>query len=191
MTKMNLNDYYGEFRPQNPQLREVVGPGIDQLSWTQQHAFDLISLVPILESAMIPLFLIASNAPVVERPEFWVELINNEENSPELKAYLLRMFFLRHLKPGDSPAKLATIQGTRDWFVADETLISGIVGSGLVIDRSEAPGIYVYVPKDPERFFDSIAFTTTQDLTLENLVAILRGEINPDPDLLVIDVSVY
>ncbi len=56
------------------------------------------------------------SSPVVERPNYWVRLVNNTNRSDILRLYCFRAFFLRHIAPGDRLGKLAGIEGTDLWF---------------------------------------------------------------------------
>lgn len=77
------------------------------------------------------LFFKILSLPVVEKPDYWVSIINNTNRSELLRLHCFRALFLRHIAPGDRLAKLAAIPNTELWFDEDTTSLVNGSGGGI------------------------------------------------------------
>ncbi len=98
---------------------------------------DLLSDGITREIAYASFFTMLS-APIVERPEYWVSIINDERRTDLMRLHAFRAFFLRHVKIGYRLGKLAEIPGTSSWFSSDTVhLVGGLGGTHSLEWRSD------------------------------------------------------
>lgn len=134
-------------------------------------------------------FLVVQRAPPLERAEFWVDLINDDENTIEFRAFCLRLLFLRHLRVGESPQKFAKLSGTDGWFDR-ETLIPMASASALPLERTGF-GYYAFVPHFAPDGEVAVYMQLSYDIDLDDLVAAMTGKMTNFEDLRVVDISVH
>ncbi len=167
---------------------KCVGPGIGELLYSQQRAFMAIYVwTELRDPNSTTMFLVAQRAAVVERPEFWAELVSDARRSDEYRRRCLEMFFLRHLTPGDSLAKLGRVHGIKGWFTEDSTR-NATSGTVLPVGRRVGEDTYLYQPDFMVRQQAGIYIRLSRSASPSEVLANLRGE-SASPDLKVIEVS--
>lgn len=177
----------------DPEFAQFVGPRYSKLPLPERRAFYYLVFAFEVELDLkheanldffyTQLFTVLAS-PVVERPEYWVTMINDKERSELFRWYCIEAFLLRHLKPGDELAKLTRTPGTEAWFDKDTV---GPAGALQHIPLERRPGEYdfVYTPaavhpvgKKAGRW----VFLTVKDslsggeIGIEDVLNVLRGE---------------
>lgn len=70
-------------------------------------------------------FLTALASPVWEKPEFWLDLMNDESRSDLFRLYCMRAYFLRHVEVGQDLRSLSSHSGFVDFIKQCEIEILG------------------------------------------------------------------
>lgn len=83
----------------------------DEVSLADRHAIS-----PTNNGVYYSMFFTILSAPVVERPEFWAEIVNDPSRDELVRWNCLQALVLRHLKPGDPITKAPSIFGSDEWF---------------------------------------------------------------------------
>jgi hypothetical protein len=132
---------------------------------------------------------------VIERPEFWVAIVNNPAYGVDERRDALVALFRRHFPPGTRLNRFPKLLGTSDWY-SDRNLIKVTTASHLPLNN-RGKCVYMYQPNlmrsgDAKRYGQNgaVYFSLSKYISEDELVLALTGR-REDEGIRIVELSAH
>jgi hypothetical protein len=169
-----------------PESREVLREGEvkirDLQTWVLFENLRKIDDRRISPDELDEALLQVSRMPVIEGPEWWTRIVNDEGYTPDHRRDCIIAFFRRYVRPGMRLGRLFEIPGVSGWF-SSETLSKMGAGEGNLPLEDRGECVYLFkpefLPRTPSRYFPTssaaVFFSLTKYVSEDDMSLVRHG----------------